>query len=65
MGSNVVPSGELTFCHGKSPLFMGKSTLNGDFPLLFVCSPEGKAMNFVILPAKSLEAHLALCRHWH
>ena len=23
-----VPSGELTFCHGKSPFFMGKSTIS-------------------------------------
>ena len=34
-------SGELTFCHGKSPCLMGKSTINGHFQLLFVCSPEG------------------------
>ena len=26
--------GELTFCHGKSPFLMGKSTINGHFPLL-------------------------------
>ena len=29
-----LPSGELTFCHGKSPFLMGKSTINGHFPLL-------------------------------
>ena len=29
-----IPSGELTFCNGKSPLKMGKSTINGHFPLL-------------------------------
>ena len=29
-----VPSGELTFCHGKSPFLMGKSTINGHFQLL-------------------------------
>ena len=23
-----IPSGELTFCHGKSPFFMGKSTIS-------------------------------------
>ena len=27
-------SGELTFCYGKSPFLMGKSTINGHFPLL-------------------------------
>ena len=26
-----IPSGELTFCHGKSPFLMGKSTINGHF----------------------------------
>ena len=26
-----VPSGELTFCHGKSPFLMGKSTINCHF----------------------------------
>ena len=33
VGSGV-PSGELTFCHGKSPFLMGKSTINGNFQLL-------------------------------
>ena len=37
-----IPSGELTVCNGKSPFLMGKSTINGHFQLLFVCSPEGK-----------------------
>ena len=32
--SASLPSGELTFCHGKSPFLMGKSTINGHFPLL-------------------------------
>ena len=36
-----IPSGELTFCYGKSQFFMGKPTINGHFPLLFVGSPEG------------------------
>ena len=27
-GSKPVPSGELTFCHGKSPFLMGKSTIS-------------------------------------
>ena len=26
--STNVPSGELTFCHGKSPFFMGNSTIS-------------------------------------
>ena len=29
-----IPSGELTFCHGKSQILMGKSTINGNFQLL-------------------------------
>ena len=29
-----LPSGELTFCYGKSPFLMGKSTINGHFQLL-------------------------------
>ena len=29
-----LPPGELTFCHGKSPFLMGKSTINGHFQLL-------------------------------
>ena len=46
---NTLPSGELTFCYGKSPFFMGKSTINGKihyfyghFQLLCGCSPEGR-----------------------
>ena len=34
MGGSLVPSGELTFCHGKSQFFMGKSTINDHFQLL-------------------------------
>ena len=30
----MLPSGELTFCYGKSPFLMGKSTINGHFQLL-------------------------------
>ena len=26
--SDSLPSGELTFCHGKSPFLMGKSTIS-------------------------------------
>ena len=43
-----LPSGEPTFCHGKSPFFMGKSTINGHFPLLNVSSPEGMVMLGVV-----------------
>ena len=32
--SVILPSGELTFCHGKSPFLMGKPTINGHFQLL-------------------------------
>ena len=31
--ASTVPSGELTFCHGKSPFLMGKSTINGPFSI--------------------------------
>ena len=33
---NQLPSGELTFCYGKSPFLMGKSTINGDFQFSIV-----------------------------
>ena len=32
LAGEFVSSGELTFCHGKSQFFMGKSTINGHFP---------------------------------
>ena len=35
-----IPSGELTFCHGKSPFLMGKSTKMAIFNC-YVSSPEG------------------------
>ena len=38
---NGIPSGELTFCYGKSPFFMGISTINGHFPVRYVKLPEG------------------------
>ena len=28
-----IPSGKLTVCYGKSPFFMGKSTINGHFQI--------------------------------
>ena len=36
-----VPSGELTFCHGKSPFLMGKSTISMAIFHCYVSSPEG------------------------
>ena len=41
--SNIVhiPSGELTFCHGKSTCLMGKSTISMAIFNSYVSSPEG------------------------
>ena len=36
-----LPSDELTFCHGKSPLFMGKSTISMVIFNSYVKLPEG------------------------
>ena len=36
-----IPSGNLTFCHGKSPCFMGKSTISMAIFHCYVSSPEG------------------------
>ena len=36
-----LPSGELTFCHGKSPFLMGKSTISMAIFNCYVSSPEG------------------------
>ena len=36
-----LPSGELTFCHGKSPFLMGKSTISMAIFNGYVSSPEG------------------------
>ena len=38
---NNIPSGELTFCHGKSPFLMGKSTISMAIFNCYVSSPEG------------------------
>ena len=35
-----LPSGELTFCHGKSPFFMEKSTISMAIFHCYVSSPE-------------------------
>ena len=37
----VLPSGELTFCYGKSPFLMGKSTISMAIFHCYVSSPEG------------------------
>ena len=37
----VLPSGELTFCYGKSPFLMGKSTISMAIFNCYVSSPEG------------------------
>ena len=42
MGHPDIPSGELTFCHGKSPFLMGKSTISMAIFHCYVSSPEGK-----------------------
>ena len=39
-----IPSGELTFCHGKSPFLMGKSTISMAIFNCYVSSPEGMWM---------------------
>ena len=36
-----IPSGELTFCHAKSPFLMGKSTISMAIFHCYVSSPEG------------------------
>ena len=36
-----IPSGELTFCNGKSPFLMGKSTISMAIFNCYVSSPEG------------------------
>ena len=36
-----LPSGELTFCYGKSQFFMGKSTISMAIFNCYVSSPEG------------------------
>ena len=36
-----IPSGELTFCHGKSPFLMGKSTISMAISNCYVSSPKG------------------------
>ena len=41
-GEGHLPSGNLTFCHGKSPFFMGKSTISMAIFNSYVKLPEGK-----------------------
>ena len=39
--AEFLPSGELTFGYGKSPFFMGKSTISMAIFNCYVSSPEG------------------------
>ena len=39
-----IPSGELTFCYGKSPCLMGKSTMSMAIFNSYVSSPEGSRL---------------------
>ena len=39
-----LPSGELTFCHGKSPFLMGKFTISMAIFHCYVSSPEGSCI---------------------
>ena len=40
----LLPSGELTVCYGKSPFLMGKSTISMAIFNCYVSSPEGKSL---------------------
>ena len=40
--TSYLPSGELTFCNGKSPFLMGKSTISMAIFHCYVSSPEGR-----------------------
>ena len=53
----VLPSGELTFCHGKSPCLMRKSTISMAIFHCYVSSPEG---NEKII----FEWWILLCQMW-
>ena len=39
----IIPSGKLTFCYGKSPFFMGTSTISMAIFNSYVKLPEGKS----------------------
>ena len=41
-----IPSGELTFCYGKSPFLMGKSTISMAIFNCYVSSPEGNCSTY-------------------
>ena len=43
-----LPSGELTFCHGRSPFLMGKSTISMAIFNSYVKLPEGIGDEFII-----------------
>ena len=42
----TVPTGKLTFCHGKSPFLMGKSTISMAIFNSYVKLPEGNHFFF-------------------
>ena len=46
--------------YGKSPFFMGKSTINGDFPYSYVSLPEGRS-SFEVTPHVWPTAHRECC----
>ena len=51
-----------TKSNGKWPLLMGKSTINGHFPLLCECSPEGKKGRMVRVWNSWMVSFLDSCR---
>ena len=58
MNKNIyfrVPSGKRLHNYGKSPFFMGKSTINCHFQQLFVCLPEGISIKSPLKPMKTHE----------
>ena len=53
-----LPSGELTFCDGKSPFWMGKSTISMAIFHCYVSSPEGNGFcHMVMLTATRWMTH--------
>ena len=46
--NQLLPSGELTVCYGKSPFLMGKSTISMAIFHCYVSSPEAILLNYRI-----------------
>ena len=61
-----IPSGELTFCHGKSPFLMGKSTISMAIFHCYVSSLEGIIIAIFLGPFRHPELLRASPRasHW-